>query len=163
MVSRLESYFDFAENDFQFFMAAYENHMVANQMGAIAQGICEKYLKHIITEYSVVHNEQEMQEKNSILRTHSLTKLIKYCRSHIEDFEIDRKQIQMIDGYYFSTRYPGEESIAIDQEDIEDCKAAVESCRKCVLQYMKKEQKKEPEKLDELPPKPKSHKKMTIK
>ena len=63
MVSRLESCFDFAENDFQFFMAAYENHMVANQMGAIAQGICEKYLKHIITEYSVVHNEQEMQEK----------------------------------------------------------------------------------------------------
>ena len=45
----------------------------------------------------------------------------------------------MIDGYYFSTRYPGEESIAIDQEDIEDCKAAVESCRKCVLEYMKKE------------------------
>ena len=31
MVSRLENYFDFAENDYQFFMAAYKNHIVANQ------------------------------------------------------------------------------------------------------------------------------------
>ena len=131
--------------------------------GAIAQGICEKYLKHIITEYSVVHNEQEMQEKNSILRTHSLTKLIKYCRSHIEDFEIDRKQIQMIDGYYFSTRYPGEESIAIDQEDIEDCKAAVESCRKCVLQYMKKRTEKRTGKTGRLTTEAEVTQKMTIK
>ena len=154
MVSRLENYFDFAENDFQFFMAAYNNHMVANQMGAIAQGICEKYLKHIITEYSTVNSEQERQEKISILRTHSLAKLIKYAKNHLEGFEIDRKQIQMIDGYYFSTRYPGEESIAIDQEDIEDRKIAVESCRKSVLQYMQKQPQKQQEFLDDLPPKP---------
>lgn len=154
MVSRLESYFDFAENDFQFFMAAYDNHMVANQMGAIAQGICEKYLKHIITEYSVVNSEQEMQEKNSILRTHSLAKLMKYAKNHLDGFEIDRKPIQMIDGYYFSTRYPGEESIAIDQEDIEDCKTAIESCRECVLRYMKRQPVKSEECLDDLPPKP---------
>ena len=156
MVSRLENYFDFAENDYQFFMAAYKNQMVANQMGAIAQGICEKYLKHVIAEYVVPQNAQEMQEKSSILRTHSLAKLIKYTRTYLNDFVIDKQRVQMIDGYYFSTRYPGEESISIDQEDIEDCKKAIEACRESVQSYTyKKERKKEVDLLDDLPPKPK--------
>lgn len=155
MVGRLETYFDFAENDYEFFMAAYKNGIVANQMAAIAQGICEKYLKHIITEYVRVEGEQKAQEKSSILRTHSLAKLLKYVRNNLEDFQIDKRQVQMIDGYYFTTRYPGEESISIDQEDIEDCKTAVEICRESVMMYLKKDREKLPETLDHLPEKPK--------
>ena len=44
----LNSYFDFAENDFQYFKASYDAGIVANMMGAMAQGICEKYMKHLI-------------------------------------------------------------------------------------------------------------------
>lgn len=161
MVSRLENYFDFAENDYQFFMAAYKNHIVANQMGAIAQGICEKYLKHVITEYCAPQSSEQLHDKNTILRTHSLAKLIKYVQKNLDDFEVDRKAVQMIDGYYFSTRYPGEESISIDAEDIEFCKMAIESCRESVLKYINKELKKDQEKIDDLPPKP--EKKKTIK
>ena len=40
----LNSYFDFAENDFQYFKASYDAGIVANMMGAMAQGICEKYI-----------------------------------------------------------------------------------------------------------------------
>lgn len=47
----LNSYFDFAENDFQYFKASYDAGIVANMMGAMAQGICEKYMKHLISEY----------------------------------------------------------------------------------------------------------------
>ena len=47
----LSSYFDFAENDFQYFKASYEAGIVANMMGAMAQGICEKYMKHLVSEY----------------------------------------------------------------------------------------------------------------
>ena len=35
----LSSYFDFAENDFQYFKASYNAGIVANMMGAMAQGI----------------------------------------------------------------------------------------------------------------------------
>ena len=38
----LNSYFDFAENDFRYFKASYDAGIVANMMGAMAQGICEK-------------------------------------------------------------------------------------------------------------------------
>mgnify|MGYP005762294613 CR=1 FL=1 len=146
-MGRLESYFDFAENDYKFFMAAYKNHMVANQMGAIAQGICEKYLKHIITEYIVPKSNEENYSKNTILRTHSLTKLLKYIRQSLPDFEIDKKQIQAIDGYYFTTRYPGDDSITIDEVDIEDCKMAIEECREKVFTYVKKIEKERKEDL----------------
>ena len=44
----LNSYFDFAENDFRYFKASYDAGIVANMMGAMAQGICEKYMKHLI-------------------------------------------------------------------------------------------------------------------
>ena len=45
----LNSYFDFAENDFQYFKVSYDAGIVANMMGAMAQGICEKYMKHLIS------------------------------------------------------------------------------------------------------------------
>jgi hypothetical protein len=65
LVRKLENYFDFAENDYAFFMAAYDHHMIANQMGAIAQGICEKYMKHIINEYVIPQSEVEANEKTA--------------------------------------------------------------------------------------------------
>ena len=35
----LETYLDFAENDYKFFMINYRNHVIANAMGAAAQGL----------------------------------------------------------------------------------------------------------------------------
>lgn len=41
-------------------------------MGAMAQGICEKYMKHIITEYDPVETSQEEAQHNKVLKTRSL-------------------------------------------------------------------------------------------
>lgn len=155
MVRKLENYFDFAENDYAFFMAAYDHHMIANQMGAIAQGICEKYMKHIISEYVIPQSEVEANEKTAVLRTHSLTKLLRFAKSKVPEFEIDRKKVQIIDGYYFTTRYPGDDSISIDEDDIEDCRQAIEECRAKVLNHMNNYQmNRYQEDLSGLPAKP---------
>ena len=42
----------------------------------------------------------------------------------------------MIDGFYFSTRYPGEDSVMPDSEDIEECKEAVVACRRETLEWI---------------------------
>ena len=42
----LNSYFDFAENDFQYFKASYDAGIVANMMGAMAQGICDTFFRN---------------------------------------------------------------------------------------------------------------------
>lgn len=138
MVNKLETYLDFAENDYQHFKFCYKATLVTNQMGAIAQGICEKYLKHVIEEYVIVDNAQKNGEKEKILRTHSLAKLLRYVEENISDFQIEGRKLRIIDGFYFTARYPGEESISINEQDVEDCNDAVEECRGKVMEYIEK-------------------------
>ena len=45
---------------------------------------------------------------------------------------------RMIDGFYFSTKYPGDDSIEIDGDDVETCNDAIELCRKEVLELERK-------------------------
>lgn len=152
-MGQLKTYFDFAEDDFKYFKACYEAGFVANAMGAIAQGMCEKYLKHIIETYVKPDSYEANNERDNILRTHSLMKLQRYLGNNLPDFRIDRTKLRMVDGFYFTTRYPGEESIEITKEDIEDCKSAIEECRQQVCSYIQsKEIAQTKEKSLETPP-----------
>lgn len=45
-------------------------------------------------------------------------------------------KMKMIDGMYFSTRYPGEDSVELDARDIKDCAYAIEYCRNEVIQII---------------------------
>ena len=80
----LNSYFDFAENDFQYFKASYDTGIVANMMGAMAQGICEKYMKHLISEYYKPDDAMQQKDFENILRTHSLNRLMKFLKGNME-------------------------------------------------------------------------------
>ena len=147
MGQRLKTYFDFAEDDFEYFQFSYNAGIVANAMGAMAQGICEKYLKHIIENYVKPDSYEENNERDNILRTHSLMRLARYLNENLPNFRVDRAKLRMIDGFYFTTRYPGEERIDVTKEDIEDCKIAIEECREQVCSYIRsKEDRRNPEK-----------------
>ena len=78
MGNSLESYFDFAENDYLFFRQAYDSNVRGSALAALGQNICERYLKHIISEYAIPDTNHEMREKEWILKSHSLNKLMKY-------------------------------------------------------------------------------------
>ena len=126
----LSSYYDFAEQDYQYFMEDINNGRVANYLGAMAQNICERYLKHIIDRKYEPTNEYEEAEKTSHLRTHSLSRLIKFVEKNIGKIPDEAKtECKIIDGFYFSTRYPGEDSITLDKDDMMHCKMAVCMCR----------------------------------
>lgn len=71
MDKELKTYYDFADNDYNFFLAAYKQGLVGNAMGAMAQEICEKYLKHIIDKYIIPDNLPDNSKKTEILRTHN--------------------------------------------------------------------------------------------
>lgn len=105
----LNSYFDFAENDFRYFKASYDAGIVANMMGAMAQGICEKYMKHLISEYYKPDDAMQQKDFENILRTHSLNRLMKFLKANMgaEFSKNTQTHMRMIDGFYFSTRYPG--------------------------------------------------------
>ena len=77
MAERLNSYLAFADNDYLFFRQAYDTGNKGSALAALGQSICERYLKHVISEFAQPENRNEMQDKENILRTHSLRRLMR--------------------------------------------------------------------------------------
>ena len=123
------SYFDLAENDYQFLRHDRDAGRVGNIMCSAAQNICERYLKHIIDVYV------QDTDTTKVLQTHSLRVLRRFIREVLPDFQIRWNTVLQADGYYFSTRYPGNEAFIVDKEDVDECWEAVEETRSAVIRY----------------------------
>lgn len=131
----LKTYFDCAENDYQYFVSSCERKDVANIMGAIAQGICEKYMKSLIEQFDHPEREDVSKEQEEALSTHNLMKLSRYIKETLGvSFSYDtREKMKAINGYYLSMRYPGYFLPDLTSQDIERCLDVVQSCRRETL------------------------------
>ena len=130
------TYLDFAENDYDFFRSAYDSGNKGSALASIGQNICERYLKHIISEYAKPENDQEQFKKERAPRTHNLHILIRYLRDDmgISVPEETEDKLDKINGFYFSTRYPGDDSFIASERDVDKASDAVESARKFTLE-----------------------------
>ena len=137
MAEELKTYYDFADNNYDFLMAAYKNGLVGNALGAMAQETCEKYLKHLIDEYVILGDSADNAKKTEILRTHNLTKLSKYISSHLPEVNLDRPSLNLVNGLYFTTRYPGDESIMVEKDDLDEYIDAVKKCKNAVDEFIR--------------------------
>ena len=137
MAEELKTYYDFADNNYDFLMAAYKNGLVGNAMGAMAQETCEKYLKHLIDEYVILGDSADNAKKTEILRTHNLTKLSKYISSHLPEVNLDRPSLNLVNGLYFTTRYPSDESIMVEKDDLDEYIDAVKKCKNAVDEFIR--------------------------
>lgn len=136
MEKELTTYYDFAEDDYQFFKDAYQRGLMGNAMGAMAQEICEKYLKHLVSEYIVAGTLEENVAKTEVLKTHNLNKLVKFLSTRLPELKLNKRELTLVNGLYFTTRYPGDESITINREDVEEYFNAIQSCRETVNKYI---------------------------
>lgn len=124
------NYYTFAENDYLFLKANMEEHRVSNAMTSIAQNVCERYLKYIVEKYCTE------VDCTSILKTHSLKKILRFIEEQIPDFKIKKSVVVLADGYYFSARYPGDESFFANEEDVFVCWEAVQETKQAVDRYL---------------------------
>lgn len=136
-------YYDFAEDDFQYLMSNIRMGNVRNAMCSESQSICERYLKQLIVNY-VDETEENSKEYSDILSAHSINRLINFLTRNLGDFKADPR-IRSVNGYYWDTRYPGENSFMVTEEDIQICWQAVQACKNCVDEYISSH----PEKIDE--------------
>ncbi|WP_148410964.1 HEPN domain-containing protein [Murimonas intestini] len=141
MEKDLKTYYDFADNTYHFLINAYEQDFVANAMGAMAQEVCEKYLKHLIEEYIVPKDLQENSQKTEILRTHNLSKLSKYINNYLPEVKLNRQALNLVNGLYFTTRYPGDESIVVEKEDLKEYIEVVKECKRTIDEFIEKQKK----------------------
>lgn len=131
------NFFSCAENDYKFFHQDVKNGRVANYLAAMAQNIAERYLKHVIDQEYHPTSGAEEYDKQQNLRAHNLNKLVRCVNDHtsLQLSEDQINEINKANGYYFSTRYPGDEYQNVRKEDIEKCSEAVEACRNAVMDH----------------------------
>ena len=109
-----------------------------SELAALGHSICERYLKQLISEFAKQQNEVESASKESVLRTHSLRRLMRYISGDmgIDIPEETESALDRIDGFYFTTRYPGDDSFIPTERDIDRADKAVRLCRDFVFQTM---------------------------
>ena len=129
----LKTYYDFALDDYQFLIELKKNGITANSIGAIAQNTCERFLKHLINEYIPVH-EGNRQSITDILITHNLNRLVSFWNQYSENKipNVVSSKLKRINGFYFSTKYPGDDCQTLTAENISSCYEAVEACKQVV-------------------------------
>lgn len=128
-----------ADDDYKYFKAAVNAGIRGNRMGAEAQEICEKYLKHIIDKYLVPQNDDEQKDKERLLRTHNLQNLINALTAVGIVITPEQESAMIrINGYYFTTRYPGDDAYTMTEKDVEACVAAIDSAKEFVESFESK-------------------------
>lgn len=124
------NYYSFAENDYLYLKNSIEAGFCSNAMASIAQNIIERYLKHIIDVFC------KEEDVTAVLKTHSLKRLLRYINTYLNEFKIDEYKVILADGYYFSARYPGDDSFFVNQKDIDVCWEAVQETKRAVDAYL---------------------------
>ena len=59
--------------------------------------------------------------------------------------ETAENKLERIDGFYFTTRYPGDDSFVASEKDIDDAWEAVQSARTFTTDMIRKMESDEPE------------------
>ena len=129
----LKTYYDFALDDYRFLIELKKNGITANSIGAIAQNTCERFLKHLISEFIPV-SESNRQSITDILITHNLNRLVSFWNQYSENKipNVVSSKLKRINGFYFSTKYPGDDCQTLTAENISSCYEAVEACKQVV-------------------------------
>lgn len=139
------TYFNYAEADRDALQKIYQAGMKENFMAGLAQNICERYMKHLIEKYVGPENREDLLEKQDIMHTHSLNRLMRYLITQLPEFQLagnEKMLIRSVDGFYFSTRYPGNDSFLAREEEIDLCMQAVELVRLRTISCMQECAKK---------------------
>lgn len=124
------NYYEFAENDRKYLQASARQGFVFNSMCANAQNTCERYLKHVIEPIA------NQNDDKIIMRSHSLKALRRYIDMNIPDFTANWDAVLKADGFYFTARYPGDDSFFVAIKDIVECLDAVEATKTAVDLYL---------------------------
>lgn len=123
------TYLDFANDELQYFIMAYNAGLRYNAMVSQAQRVCECYLKHIIQK-SLLNNSEVMMQ-------HNLRNIYDYI---VNDLHIDlspiRVDVMLLNNFYTHTRYPGREAFMASCEDITAARDAIGNIVKFLQRYI---------------------------
>ena len=103
----MKTYKEIAEDDYRGATGLADLEMW-NLAGQHLQQACEKQLKH--------HLEENNKLDITLARTHNLRKLLREIGGYENDFY---KTAALVENYYFDTKYPGDDYIELNKQDID--------------------------------------------
>lgn len=107
-------YYHIAMNDLEYLNAVKELPFY-NQHCILCQQIGEKMLKHI------VHISYSGDDRDKILKTHSLRTIYRAIRKEIPGFSLPEEELANLTDYYFDVKYPGIDFFSATEEDFQKC------------------------------------------
>ena len=111
-----------------------------NQTTVQCQQTAEKFLKHLITTYCT---EAPVEQVKECLKTHNMRKLLRFIQDNLSDFSIDTKKVIGLQGYYYETRYPGDNFFTATEEDVEICYEAIKEVKRAVDAFIEQRSRSE--------------------
>lgn len=127
---KLNSYYGMAENDYLYAKAGMDICRQLGNFNAIASGCsqaAEKYLK-ALAERCLVDDPEGI----SVLKTHNLRTIVNKIKQEIPSIELNSKDCKWLGDYYFDARYPGDNFVAVNEEDALECLRITEEIREIV-------------------------------
>ena len=138
MAVSIHNYYEIAENDYLWMQATMKHHkegdVIYNSSCAHAQNTVEKFLKHIRSLLPFL-DDDDSAERASLLRSHNVKRLCSYLRK--SSVNLNYESFEYIDGYYFETRCPGDESYFVEEYDLQRCWRALQNCKREVDAWLK--------------------------
>ncbi|SHE32679.1 HEPN domain-containing protein [Thermoanaerobacter uzonensis DSM 18761] len=107
---KIEDWFNMAKKDFNGAKILYEHGGDYYLICFHCQQAIEKYLKGYLISKTGVINEG-----------HSLVKLCKEAQKYNENFKNFLKDCALVNSYYIETRYPAEEPLYVEKEEVLEC------------------------------------------
>ncbi len=139
----LNSYMGMAENDYLYAKAGMNICRQLGNYNSVAAGCAqaaEKYLK-ALAEVCLI----EAPDAVTIMRTHNLRTLVNKIKEYRPTAELNSKDCKWLGDYYFEARYPGDNFVAVNEEDGTECIRIVENIRDVVKEELEKCQKEREE------------------
>ena len=129
------NYYKFAEDDYYGIQKNIEAEIYFTGLPALCQNTCERFLKHIIDTY-IEENIDNKDIRNFALHTHSIRNLCNFISDSLFDFEIDKRKMLQVDGFYFTSRYPTRDSFIAEKEDAIIAWEVTKYCKQIVDDYI---------------------------
>lgn len=126
-------YYSIAVNDYEY-LTSIRGTKFYNQVAPQCQQICEKLLKSILVTMDV---------ESRFLKSHSLTDVYKKVKGEITLTEKCYLSLARVTDFYFNARYPGEDFITLDEDDIKLAYDVVDEVYKVVSEWRQNVCKKE--------------------
>lgn len=125
------SYLTIANNEYKY-LIKHIDYEYLNPSAAQAQQVVEKYLKYLVETFCLENTVSAM----NVLKSHNLSTIYTVLNECGIDLDLDRGSLALLKGYYFETRYPGEDYYIVTKDSFDESLEFVKEVRCKVYSYL---------------------------